>query len=129
MPLDSIIFENGIFYCREYGNITVGDAQEWADKAAEFALAYAPKPIVVLVDALEVKFISMEARQIFAQASGIKGLELAVVVSDDPVNRQSSRIIEVLAVKKNTHLFATMEEAKAFIEEAIPYLYAQTKHE
>ena len=53
MSIDSIVFENGIFYCREFGNLTAEDAQLWAEKAAEFAKEYAPKPIVALVDARE----------------------------------------------------------------------------
>jgi hypothetical protein len=127
MPIDSIVFENGIFYCREFGNLTADDAQLWAEKAAEFAQAYAPKPVVALIDGRDVKFVSMEARQIFAQASGIEGLELAAVVTNDPLTKQSSRIINVLAVKKHTYLFSTMETAREFIEQCIPHLYAQVK--
>jgi hypothetical protein len=129
MSIDSIVFENGIFYCREFGNLTAEDAQLWADKAAEFAKEYAPKPIVALIDAREVKYESMEARHILAQASGIEGLELAAVVTSNPLTRQSSQIIRALAVKKHTYIFSTIEEAKAFLEENIPYIHAKAKGE
>jgi hypothetical protein len=122
MSIDSIVFENGIFYCREFGNLTAEDAQLWADKAAEFAKEYAPKPIVALYE-------SMEARHILAQASGIEGLELAAVVTSNPLTRQSSQIIRALAVKKHTYIFSTIEEAKAFLEENIPYIHAKAKGE
>jgi hypothetical protein len=127
MPIDSIVFENGIFYCREYDNLTAEDARLWSEKAEEFARAYAPMPIVALVDARDVKFEAMEARQILAQASGIEGLELAAVVTNSPITQQSARIIKALAVKKHTYLFPTMEEAKAFIEKNLPHIYAQAK--
>lgn len=129
MPIDNIVFENGIFYCREFGNLSVEDAKLWADKAFEFAQSAVPQPIVALIDAREVKFVAMDARQIFAKASGIEGLALAVVVTNDPITTQSSRIINVMAVKKTTHLFKTMEEARSFLDRVLPHIYAEAKKE
>jgi hypothetical protein len=128
MPIDSIIFENGIYYCRQYGNLSAEDAQLWADKAAEFAQAAAPKPIVALIDALNVQFVSMDARYILAKASGIEGLALAAVVTQDALTEQSSKIINVMAVEKHTYLFKTPEEARTFLEGQLPYLYARAKN-
>jgi hypothetical protein len=127
MPIDSIVFENGVYRCREFGNLSAEDAQLWATKAAEFAKAAAPKPIVALIDALDVQFVAMEARHILAKASGIEGLALAAVVTRDAITEQSSRIINVMAVRRHTYLFKTMEEAVAFLEVQMPYIYAEMK--
>lgn len=127
MPIDSIVFENGIFYCREFGNLTKEDALLWAEKAFEFARLSAPQPIVALIDALDVQFVSMDARYVFAKASGIDGLALAAVVTKDPITEQSSRIISVMAVRKHTYLFKSIEDARAFLDEAIPHIHAELK--
>jgi hypothetical protein len=127
MPIDSIVFENGIYYCREFGNLSKEDAQLWAEKAFEYARLSAPQPIVALIDALDVQFVSMDARHIFAKASGIDGLALAAVVTKDPITEQSSRIINVMAVRKHTYLFKSIEDAKAFLDEAMPHILTELK--
>lgn len=113
MPITEMYFEDGIFFAREVGRIERDDARYWAEQISYFA-AISPTPIVSLVDALEVTFVTTEARQIFVRMSKIPNLKLAAVAAAEGITAQTARVIGKLAQDNHTHVFPTLEEATRF---------------
>lgn len=118
MPIYDMEFRDGIFFAREVGRIDQADAELWAHYANRFAAA-SISPIVALVDAREVTSITPEARRIFVKASYIPNLKCGAVAARDVVSQQSSRIVGWMAERDHTHVFQTLEEARAFAESQV----------
>jgi hypothetical protein len=113
MPITDMHFKDGIFYAREYGRIEKDDARGWADAVARHA-SESKAPIVALVDAMEVDYISLEARQVFVRASTIPNLKCAAVAARNLVTAGSARVIAIMAEDNHTHIFPSLEAASAF---------------
>ena len=109
-------FENGIFFCREMNTVDKDDALRWAEKVREYAEA-SPHPIVALVDATEATSITAAAREVFARASAIPGLNAAVVAAKDFRVAQNARLTAMLSVKRHTLIFSNLPEARARAEQ------------
>lgn len=123
MPITDIQFDNGVFFAREVDYITEDDAHNWARALGHYA-AVSPKPIVALVDAREVTAISNDARRVFAMASEISNVRVAVVIVN-PGNRlatQQSRITALLSTVRKTHdtyFFESVTDAEEFIGQIV----------
>ena len=113
MPIINIHFEEGVFYCKEVGEITPDDAVRWAHHAERFA-EESPYPIVALIDATECTFVTAKARAIFARASSMPNLAHAAVAVSDFKVKQSVQLIAMMALQKHTHVFDTIEAAAQF---------------
>lgn len=113
MPVVDMHFEDGVFFAREYGKIEKEDAKVWANAVARYA-ASSPTPIVAVIDALEVDFITTEARQVFVRASHTPNLMLSAVAAKGRVTYQTARIISVMAEEDHTYIFPSVPEAYAF---------------
>lgn len=113
MPIVDMKFKNGIFFAREYGRIEKADAKAWVEQLSHHCLTNL-SPVVALVDALEVKYISTEARQIFVKASKIPNFKCSAVAAKQLITVQTSRVIARMSEKDHTTIFATLEEAHAF---------------
>ncbi len=116
MPITDMEFKDGIFFCREIGQIEREDAELWAEKVREHAEA-SPHPIVALVDATEATYITAAAREVFARASAIPGLHAGVVAAKDFRVAQNSRLTALLAVKRHTLIFSNLAEARERAEQ------------
>lgn len=113
MPIVDMKFEDGIFSAREYGRIEKADAKAWVEKLSHHCLT-SLVPVVALVDALEVKYISTEARQIFVRASKIPNFKCSAVAAEQLITVQTARVIARMSQKDHTYIFATLKEARAF---------------
>jgi hypothetical protein len=109
MPIIDYRFQDRLFFAKEIGDISAEDAQTWADKLNESA-ALAGVPIVALVDALDVKNISVRAIDIFAKASYTHHV-IAVVVATNAKVRATSTNIGLLGKRNQTVVFHTLEQA------------------
>lgn len=116
MPIVDYAFQDGIFYAREYGEITRQDAKQWADYA-RLSAAASPIPLVVLVDATEVTSISLDARKVFAKASSIPNMEISAVAAGTQASSREARMTASIAADPHTYIFADIEEAREFAEE------------
>lgn len=115
MPITDMSFKDGIFFAREVGHIDREDAKQWAAEITRCAAA-SPTPIVSLIDALQVTFITTEARQIFVRTSTLPNLKCAAVAAAGGVTAQTARVIGKLVEREHTFVFATLEEARQFAE-------------
>src|SRR5262245_39955502 len=116
MPVCDMNFENGIFFSREVGHVDANDAKMWAETLMRYAKV-SPVPIVVLVDALQAKAISTEARRIFALAAETPNVRIAAVASSNLLVTQQSRMAALMGTVRHTHethIFKTFEEAEQF---------------
>jgi hypothetical protein len=113
MPITQMKFENGIFFAYEEGRISKEDAKIWAKQAALYA-ANSPTPIVALVDALNVVYISTDARKVFVRASRIPNVKCAAVAAKNIVTEQTAKIIGLMADDGHTYVFSTLSEAHRF---------------
>lgn len=116
MPIEDYAFENGIFYCREYGSISKDDALEWAKYIRYYAKIH-PSPIVSLIDATEVTHIDNEARRIFANVSATPNYALAAVATNTLISEFTARIVNSTALDPHSHLFKSIDLARAFAEQ------------
>jgi len=116
MPISNYVFDDGIFYAREYGDITRQDAKHWADYA-RLSAAASPIPVVALIDATEVTSISLDARKVFAKASGIPNLAISAVAAGTQASSREARVTASIAADPHTYIFATLDEAVAFAEQ------------
>lgn len=119
MPIEDFRFEDGIYYTREFGNLTVEDARLWTEFARRYAQA-SEMPIVAVVNALDVEQISKEAQRVFARASHIPNLDSAAVATRDAA-AQSERIGQQ-AVQKHTYVFRNLAEAVAYARQRLAEL-------
>ncbi len=113
MPITDMWFEGGFFFAKEMGRIDKDDAKAWAQRADELAAANA-EPIAAVVDALEVTYVTAEARQIFVRASKIPNLAFAVVATRDVITTQTANIIGMMAQREHTYVFGSLEDAWDF---------------
>jgi len=113
MPIHDMKFKDGIFYAREEGRISKEDAKAWAQQV-KFYAANSDTPIVALVDALDVDYISREARQVFARTSYLPNFKGASVAAKNLVTMQTSRVIGLMASQDHTYVFSTMDQAERF---------------
>lgn len=113
MPITDMYFRDGIFFAREHGRIEKADARMWA-RQLNFYASHSPVPIVAFVDALDVAYISNDARKIFVRASHTPNLKLSVVAASHVISAQTARIIGLMAEENHTHIFRTLGEAYAF---------------
>jgi hypothetical protein len=118
MPIFDMEFENGIYFVREVGRIDQADAELWTYYARRYA-ASSKTPIVALIDAYDVTYVTPEARRTFAIASRIPNLRGAAVAVKDFVNMQTSKVIALMAEDGHTHIFRSLEEARRFAVEQI----------
>jgi hypothetical protein len=113
MPVTNIHFEDGVFYCKEAGEISPDDAMRWAKYVEQFA-EQSPNPIIALIDGAECTFITAKARTIFARASSTPNLHAVVIATSDFKVKQSIQLISMMAHEKHTHVFDTIEAAADF---------------
>ena len=118
MPITKMTFENGIAFVREEGRIEKADAKHFAEFIAHHAANH-PTPIGCVIDAMNVKFISIDARKIFVRASTIQNFTFSAVAAKDVVSRQTARIIGHMAQDGHTYTFATLDDAWAFAHERL----------
>lgn len=114
MPIEGYSFENRIFFAREIGVITEGEADEWATRLAE-AAAGSAEPIVALVDALKAGLITIAVSDRFSKASFTPNL-LAVVVATSPKVTRVAKTIGMLGKPGHTKVFPSLEAARAYAE-------------
>jgi hypothetical protein len=115
MPIHDISFEDGIYFARESGEISLADAELWAKYAVLYA-SHSQTPIVALIDARDVTFITVEARRVFVRASHIPNLRGACVATKSVRNAQTSRIIGKMSLDDHTFVFETLEEARWYAQ-------------
>ncbi len=117
MPITDYEFTNRIFFARETGDISAGDAMEWAQKLKDHA-EQSPVKIVALVDALEVKHVAYPAVDIFSKASFTHKV-IAVVVATNQVIKSTARDIGLLGKRNQTVVFRTLDEARQHAEQLV----------
>jgi hypothetical protein len=113
MPITQTRFQDGIFFCREEGEISAEDAQYWAEQASFYA-HQSSYPIVALIDATEATYVTAAARRIFARASAIPNLHDAAVATHRARVMHNARLTVMLAVDKHTRIFDDIEKATQF---------------
>jgi hypothetical protein len=111
MPIIDMTFENGVFYAKEVGQVEKSDAETWARALRGYA-ATSPTPIVAVIDANEVNFVSAAARMIFAEASKTPKLKAICVGARDMMTMQMARVIGLLGERGRTFVFISMDEAR-----------------
>ena len=121
MPITDFHYDNHIFSAREVGHIDKADAERWVQALRQYAAA-SPTPIIAIVDALEVTFVSAGARMTFAEASKTPNLQAICVATQDMLISQTARVIGMLGERGRTHIFETVDEAREFAEELIAQL-------
>ncbi len=119
MPIDSITFEDGIFFTKESGVITNDDALYWRDELRKIATE-ADEPFVALVDALDVTDITPQAGRIFAEAARTENLFISAIATSESMSFKSN-LIGIIGKRGHTYVFATLDEARAFAEEQLRY--------
>lgn len=121
MPITDYHFENSIFFAKESGQIDKTDAEAWAAALRQHA-ASNPIPIVALVDALEVTFVSAAARMVFAEASKTENLQAVSVATKHLLVTQTARVIGMLGERGRTYVFENLHEARQFAEDMVRQL-------
>lgn len=124
MPITDYTFENGIFYAREHGKITKSEALEWSRYVRHHA-SENQRPIISLIDATGVTGIDADARRVFANTSAIPNYAMACIATGTLVSEISARIVSTTALDPHTHLFKTIDSARAFAEARIREIYAK----
>ncbi len=113
MPIVNMHFKDGIFFAKEVGRIDKDDARQWTQTLAELT-QQSRTPVVALIDALEVTYISSSARQIFIKSSHLPNFAVSAVAANNIISQQTSRVMGLMAEHNHTHVFPTLEEAYAF---------------
>jgi anti-anti-sigma regulatory factor len=110
-------FEDGIFYAREVGQITLEEAKEWARRLQEAAASH-PTPIAAVVDALEVKRVDFMAQDVFSKASFTPRV-LGIAVATTVVVSGTAQNIGLLGRKQHTAVFRTLAEAESHARQLV----------
>jgi hypothetical protein len=121
MPIRDMRFENGIFYAKQTGMIDDADAQAWVDAMRTYA-ASSETPIVALVDAREVEFVSAHASLIFVQGSSTPNVKAAAVVTRTTTTTVKARTIGMMSEPHHTHetyVFTSLPEAERFAKSVV----------
>lgn len=116
MPIEIISFEDNILHIREYNHINLTDAQKFEQVIVEHT-NICPHPIVVLIDAREVAFITPDANRHFVRVSSIAGVKLNVVVTQGLIVTQSARLLELRNRERNTVVYEDWDAALARAQE------------
>ena len=116
MSLKMVSFKDGILTFIESGRIDANDAQVFERTVHEHANA-SLTPIVVLINALEVKMIMPEANRHFLRASTIPNVKAHIVATEGLMATQGSRILGMRNQQRNTLIFNTWEEAQSHAQE------------
>jgi hypothetical protein len=117
MPITDYHFEQRLFFAVESGHLSGEDAEEWAQRLKVVAEA-SPDPIVALVDARTVRFITRAAEQAFIKASYTPNL-LAVIVATNPITTVQAATIGIMGQRGYTRIFRTIEEARTHADEVL----------
>lgn len=113
MPITEMYFNDGILFAREQGRIEKVDAKRFAEQVLLHASKHSG-PIAAVVDALDVKYISTDARKTFVRASTIPNFAFSAVAAKDAITVQTARVIGSMSQDGHTYIFATLEEAWDF---------------
>ncbi|MBZ0288371.1 MAG: hypothetical protein K8I30_12210 [Anaerolineae bacterium] len=121
MPIRDMRFEDGIFYARQTGLIDDVDARTWVEALQSHAAA-SPTPIVALVDAREVEFVSANASAIFVEGASTPNVKVAAVVTRRTTTTIKARTIGLMGEPHHTHetyVFNSLLEAEKFAKASI----------
>lgn len=121
MPIRDIRFEGGIFYSRQTGLIDEADARRWVEALRQYA-AESPTPIVALVDAREVEFVSHNASHIFVEGSSTPNVKAAAVVTRTTTTTVKARTIGLMSEPRHTHettVFTSLALAEKFAKSCV----------
>jgi hypothetical protein len=118
MPVTDFHYNDHIFSAREVGHIDKSDAERWVEALRQNAAA-SPTPIVALIDAQEVTFVSAGARMAFAEASKTPNLQAICVITQDMLITQTVRVIGMLGERGRTHVFETIDDAREFAQDTL----------
>jgi hypothetical protein len=110
MPITKMYFKGGVIFAKEVGRIDREDARLWMEKVQECAAA-SSTPVAAVIDALEVTFVTSEARQIFVRASKIPNLMAAAVAAQDSAIVHTASLIGIMSENQQTKVFPTVEDA------------------
>src|SRR5690606_6700923 len=113
MPITEMYFNDGILFAREQGRIEKVDAKRFAEQILHYASKHSG-PIATVIDALDVKYISTDARKTFVRASTIPNCAFSAVAAKDAITVQTARVIGSMSQDGHTYIFATLEEAWDF---------------
>jgi anti-anti-sigma regulatory factor len=116
MPITDLRFERGIFFAKESGQISGEDALLWLETLRACA-AESSVPIVILIDARELTFISTTAQKIFTKAAETPNVKVAAIAAGTRLATQLSHIVGLLSRVRqthDTHVFHSLDEATQF---------------
>jgi hypothetical protein len=114
MPICDMRFENGIFFARQTGRVEQADAEQWVTALAQHA-ASSPVPIVALIDARDLNYLSTNASQVFVRGSATPNVKVAIVAAKSAEINQRSRSMGLVSKVRSTHdtlVFRSLEEAE-----------------
>ncbi|MEQ8676989.1 MAG: hypothetical protein RLP44_14970 [Aggregatilineales bacterium] len=110
MPITEMYFNDGILFVREQGRIEKQDAKRFAEQILHCASKHSG-PIAAVIDALEVNYISTDARKIFVRASTLPNFSFSAVAARDAITAQTARVIGSMSQDGHTYIFPTLEDA------------------
>jgi hypothetical protein len=121
MPIRDMRFEDGIFYAKQVGLIDETDARTWVDALKAHAAASAT-PIVALIDARDVEFVSASASLVFVDGSSTPNVKAAAVVTRTTTTTVKARTIGMMSESHHTHdtyVFTSLAEAEKFAKTSV----------
>jgi hypothetical protein len=118
MPITQMYFKGGVFFAKEVGRIGREDARSWSETVREYTDS-SPTPIAAVVDALEVTFVTSEARQIFVRCSHIPNFAVGAVATQDSAITYTAHVIGAMSERGHSFVFPTVEEAWDFAVEKL----------
>jgi hypothetical protein len=121
VPIRDMRFEGGIFYAKQTGLIDEGDARSWVE-ALQWHASNSLTPIVALVDAREVEFVSHNASHVFVEGSSTPNVKAAVVVTRTTTTTVKARTIGLMSEPRHTHettVFTSMALAEKFAKACV----------
>ena len=119
MPITDVRFEDGIFFCKEEGNINKDDALHWVELATHYVRERNGEAVVAVIDAFGVKAVSLDARNIFAQSTNRTGVIAAAIATNQFTTTQTARVIGLTSTERHTYVFRTLEEATDFARQTL----------
>lgn len=119
MPITNVQFDDGIFFCKEEGNISQEDALHWVELVTNYVKQRDGAPVVAVVDAFAVKTVSLEAREILAQSTKTTGIVAGAIATDKFTTIQTARVIGLISPEPHTYVFRTLKEATEFARETL----------
>lgn len=111
MPITEMTLDGGIFYVREEGEITKEDAVDYTMELISHC-EQQPSPIVILIDAMDVTSVSMDARKIFARVTSDQNHDQAYVACGSLNIVQAARVIGLMSKDRKTHVYRSLETAR-----------------